>query len=283
MERAAGDAQALGRSFWVTTYSRDLGITMNDESWDVSASLDADERLLPYLPALLQDLWALGFTPEPMLRLLKRCGMAKRRSVRMLDLGCGKGAALIRLAQEFGWHGEGVDLFSEFVEEARRRAMEGGVADRVRFDVTDMARAAREGQVVDLILFGFDNDVLGTLQESLAIVRSRLAGAGHVVLDTVWTRGQEPRMDAAMSEAETKDAICAAGLVVVGEELLDPQWVCEQNHANTEHIRRRADELGRQHPGKQRWFDDYVRRQEEECARLEEELVCAIVLLAPRF
>jgi len=99
---------------------------MNDESRDVSESLDADERLLPFLPALLQDLCALGFTPEPMLRLLERCGMAKRRSVRVLDLGCGKGAALIRLAQEFGWHGEGVDLVSEFVDEARRRGGLGG-------------------------------------------------------------------------------------------------------------------------------------------------------------
>jgi cyclopropane fatty-acyl-phospholipid synthase-like methyltransferase len=255
---------------------------MCNQRHDVSESLDADERLRPFLPALLQDLWSLGFTPEHTLKLLERYGVAKRRGVSVLDLGCGKGAALIRLAQEFGWPGEGVDLVPEFIDDARRRAVESGVADRVRFDVADMARVAREGQPVDLILFGLDSDALGTLEESLTIVRSRLAAAGHVVLNTVWKRGQEPQPDAAMSEVETKDAVNAAGLVVVGEEILAPEWVRAQNRINTDHIRRRADELGQRHPEAQGWFAEYVLRQEEECSRLEEDLVCVVLLLALR-
>lgn len=75
---------------------------MSEENRDVSHSLDADERLLPFLPVLLQDLWSLGFSPQPMLRLLDRCGVTKRQSMSVLDLGCGKGAALVRLAREFG-------------------------------------------------------------------------------------------------------------------------------------------------------------------------------------
>jgi len=36
-----------------------------------------------------------------------------------LDLGCGKGATLIRLAQAFGWHGAGIHLAPAFVAAAR--------------------------------------------------------------------------------------------------------------------------------------------------------------------
>ena len=252
------------------------------KSSDVSDSLDADDRLLPFLPALLEDLWALGFNPEPMLRLLNRCGLAKQAGLRVLDLGCGKGAGLVRLAQEFGWYGEGVDLIPDFIQEARKRAVEHGVADRVRFEAADIARVARQGCEIDLILFGFDADVLGTLEESLTVVRSRLARAGHVVLDTVWTRGEQSKPDVAMSEANTRRAVRAAGFDIAGEEILDPEWVRGQNHDNTERIRRSARELGRRHLDKKRWFDDYVRRQEEQCRQLEEELVCCILLLGAR-
>ena len=82
-----------------------------------------------------------------------------------------------------------------------------------------------------------------------------------------------------MSEAETRSAVLDAGFAVVDEEILDPEWIRAQNHANTERIRTRAHELGRRHPNKAPWFDDYVRRQEEECRQLEQELVCAILVL----
>ena len=121
--------------------------------------------------------------------------------------------------------------------------------------------------------------VLGTLEESLKVLRSRLASAGHIVLDTVWTRGEKSKPNVAMSEANTKSAVRAAGFDVVDEELLDPEWVRAQNHHNTEAIRRRARELGRRYPEMQPWFDDYVGRQEEECRQLDEKLACCILLL----
>lgn len=252
------------------------------KSFEVSDSLDADERLLPFLPALLQDLWALGFSPDPMLKLLIRSGLAKHPNLRVLDLGCGKGAALVRLAREFGWHGEGVDLMPDFIQEARKRSAEYGVADRLRFEVAAITQAVRQGPEIDLILFGFDADVLGTLEESLKVLRSRLASAGHIVLDTAWTRGESSKPNVAMSETSTKSAVRAAGFDVIDEEILDSEWVRAQNHDNTEAIRRRARELGRRYPEKQPWFDDYVRRQEEECRQLEEEFACCILLLRAR-
>lgn len=261
---------------------------------EIAASLDADARLLPFLPALLADLPALGFDPEPMVELLRASPLARRRDVTMLDLGCGKGAALLRLAREFGWGGTGVDLMPEFVAEARRLAEEQGLSAGLRFEVADIALAARAGPPADLLLYCHDGDALGSLGEALAALRLRLNGGGHLLLDTVWARGPDPAEPTdptrptdptgptGPTECSIRRAVRGAGLDVAGEMRLDPGWVRSQNRANTERIRRRAVELGRLHPDKGPWFDDYVRRQEEESRRLEEDLVCSLLLLERR-
>ncbi len=51
-----------------------------------------------------------------------------------LDLGCGPGRSCLYLAQH-GWRCDGVDFVPEAIELARQRAVEAGLADRVRFTV----------------------------------------------------------------------------------------------------------------------------------------------------
>jgi SAM-dependent methyltransferase len=63
----------------------------------------------------------------------------KVRSV--LDLGCGTGGHAIRLAQA-GLEVTGVDRSPEMVEQARAKAKEAGVADRVNFEVGDLTTYA---------------------------------------------------------------------------------------------------------------------------------------------
>jgi len=49
------------------------------------------------------------------------------------DLGCGNGETLIRLAQERGCTGVGVDFATDMVELARTNAAKAGLGDRLRF------------------------------------------------------------------------------------------------------------------------------------------------------
>ena len=67
-----------------------------------AASLTAETvELLPHLPCLLQDLRVLG-TPPECVESLVRTRIPESGSRRFLDLGCGKGAVAVRLAQAFG-------------------------------------------------------------------------------------------------------------------------------------------------------------------------------------
>jgi cyclopropane-fatty-acyl-phospholipid synthase len=64
-------------------------------------------------------------------KLLLRPGM------RVLDIGCGFGTLAITLAQDYGVHVVGVTLSEVQLAEARRRAVEAGVADQVEFRLQD--------------------------------------------------------------------------------------------------------------------------------------------------
>jgi SAM-dependent methyltransferase len=77
------------------------------------------------------------FTPEKLATL----GEALRleRGTRVLDLGSGSGEMLCTWARDFGIIGTGIDMSQLFSEQAKRRAEELNVADRVEFIQDDAA------------------------------------------------------------------------------------------------------------------------------------------------
>ncbi len=77
------------------------------------------------------------FTPEKFAVLGAALRLEPGESV--LDLGSGSGEMLCTWARDHGIGGVGVDLSELFTEQARRRAVELGVADRVRFIHGDAA------------------------------------------------------------------------------------------------------------------------------------------------
>ena len=82
---------------------------------------DTVEKGAPYVP-----------TPEHVvLRMLRLANVSAEDVV--YDLGSGDGRIVILAAQKFGARGVGVEIDSQLVREARRRAERAGVADRVTF------------------------------------------------------------------------------------------------------------------------------------------------------
>ncbi len=248
----------------------------NDQTKHLAASLDAEEALLPFVPHLLQDLWSLGFSPEAPLRLLER--NLHEAPQHVVDLGCGKGALLIHLAKRFGWHGRGVDIVPEFIAEARRYANDWGVADALDFEVKDMGEELAEGGERNLVLFGFDSEALGALQEALARIAECVALSGHLLVDLAWARsGHSADLP---SEAQVLDSAHAVGLQLVDREMLDPAWVATEGSRHVELIRRRVKELAIRYPEHSAAFEAYVTEQEAENQLLTKEAHCGHLLFA---
>lgn len=106
-----------------------------------------------------------------------------RPGTRVLDLGCGVGR-WSRLLAARGAAVTAVDISPTMIAEARRRALTDGVADRCRFEVSDIARLEVEGEF-DLVLgVTVLQHILdpGALRAALRRMRSRVAAGGRIVL-----------------------------------------------------------------------------------------------------
>jgi len=101
---------------------------------------------------------------------------------RVLDLGCGLGASAIALARAYPRAQVlGVDLDQASVAEARARAAQAGVADRVTFVAGDAAQVAAEDPFELVTVFEALHD-LGDPVGALRAARGLLAADGNVLV-----------------------------------------------------------------------------------------------------
>ncbi|WP_374327756.1 cyclopropane-fatty-acyl-phospholipid synthase family protein [Azonexus sp.] len=105
---------------------------------------------------------------------------------RVLDLGSGSGEMLCTWARDHGVVGTGVDLSQLFTEQAKRRAVELGVADRVRFIHGDAAGFVAEAPVDVAACVGatwIGGGVAGTLE---LLGRSLRPGGLFLIGEPYW-------------------------------------------------------------------------------------------------
>ena len=91
-------------------------------------------------------------TPDVVVREMLALASVGPRDV-VYDLGAGDGRIVIAAARERGARGVGIEIDPALVAQARRDAERAGVADRVRFEATDLFDTdLREATVVTLYL-----------------------------------------------------------------------------------------------------------------------------------
>ncbi len=73
---------------------------------------------------------------------------------RLLDIGCGWGALVIRAAQEFGAQALGVTLSERQAREANRRIAQAGLQERARVELLDYRELPREGLFDKIVSIG---------------------------------------------------------------------------------------------------------------------------------
>jgi len=247
---------------------------------DVAEALEAPPALLPLLPELLADLPELGGDSAEIVELLRAGGLAP--GARVLDLGCGKGTAAVRVARELGAHVSGVDGLLPFVEEARRRAALAGVSDRCRFWHGDLRRALADAErdPVDAVLLVSVGRIPGDgdLAATVGHMRRAVRPGGLMIYDDGFlapgaSLADVPEWADALGHAETLRALTAHGDVVVREVLDDPAAIRRVNDRNNAAIAARSEPLCAAHPDRAPLIRAFVANQErlvalEEAGRL---------------
>jgi SAM-dependent methyltransferase len=238
--------------------------------------MEVDVRLLPLLPDLLADLGGLGSRPDDIADLLQGAGAPAGASV--LDLGCGKGAVSVTLAERLGARVLGVDAFPPFLEAGRALASARGVADRCTFREGDVVEVLRGQSAHDVVLLVSVGPLLGDHRRTLEGLRRQVRPGGLVLIaDGFLAEGIEtlPGYEGCSSRASTLSELTAFGDVLVREIVTPPAETRAENNRYTALIRGRAEGLRRAHPDLVPLLDAYVARQEDEAAQIERGFVCA--------
>jgi len=239
----------------------------------LARSLTAETaELLPFLPYLLQDFWELGSEPGVMAALAKKHSGA-REGAAVLDLGCGKGAVSVRIAQALKARVKGIDLIPEFVGFAAQKARECGVADLCHFEIGDICEAAAAEKNYDVVVFGAVGSALGTPAETLRRLKQPAKPGGLILIDDACLKeGAAPEGIRFRSGEFLTEKQWAALFEESGLELAEAVWASGMESAENPDsasamaaISKRASELAERLPGKRAIFEGYVRSQQSEC------------------
>jgi SAM-dependent methyltransferase len=111
---------------------------------------------------------------------------------RQLDLACGKGEMLCRWAADHGIEGHGVDLSDVFLRAAQGRAVELGVADRVRFEQADASIHPLPASAYDVVSCLGATWIGGGLAGTIDLMRPALTPDGLLLIGEPFWHAEPP-------------------------------------------------------------------------------------------
>jgi SAM-dependent methyltransferase len=252
---------------------------MNKQDESIAKSLDIKEiELLQYIPYILQDLFELGSDPEIISCLIKDYVPDGR--LKILDLGCGKGAVSIKLASELDCFSKGIDAVQDFIDEAVKYAGINGVSEKCKFEKGDIRLKINENRDYNVIILGAIGPVFGDIYQTLNTLKSSLSKGGYVVLDDGYLK-ENSKINYAhyQREKDFYNLIEKSGFTIIEEVIFLRNFIEDKNRTYYLPIEKRINELVKKYPEKKYLFLEYLKAQEKENYILENELVTGTWLL----
>lgn len=257
-----------------------MSIGMRSEVEMIAYALEVDPELLPLVPELLADLDELGSDAPLIVEVLAELGLPG--SSRVVDLGCGKGAVAIEIATRLGFHVHGIDLFEPFIGICREGAALAGVSDRCTFQCADILKVVDAIEPADVAIFAALGDVLGPLDETIAVIRRFVRPGGYIVINDDYVKegglSAFTGFENCSSHEVTVRRLQSHG-DVLKREALEPQSNLSLGISESTLIRRRAEALAEQHTDLKAALRAFADDQAREYEYIANNLVPAVWVL----
>jgi len=246
----------------------------NNTELSISKSLEVDPSLLPYIPELLTDLWALGGSPEIVVEILKPLNL-QSGVTSVLDLGCGKGAVSITLASEFGFNIFGIDACDAFLKEAVNKANEFNVSELCHFELCDIHRFIANAKNFDVVIYASLGSILGNFEEIVGNLRQTIRPGGYMLIDDGFlkcsSKIERPGHRHCVSHEQSLKLLTSHGDTLIKEILTEE----ESRAINEEYlkvIKNRAKNIIKRNPDLKEPITQYVKNQEIECEIIDKNI-----------
>lgn len=132
-------------------------------------------------------------SPQKMDRLIDVLQLTNHTQV--LDIGCGKGWLLTRMAERSGMHGTGIEINPWFCAAARERAHLAGVAERITIIESDARQVTLADQQYDVAVCIGASFALGDTATSLATMRRVVKPGGMIAIGDIYQHETVPQID----------------------------------------------------------------------------------------
>lgn len=239
----------------------------------------SDKELFPYLAYILQDLWAIGTDPNIIIRLIRN-HFGKRADLKILDLGCGKGAVSVKVADSLGYNCYGIDAIPEFISYAQKKADEFKVAHLCAFEVGDIREKVKTLANYDIIILGAIGPVFGDYLATLVTLSPSLGKNGIFLIDDGYIENNSNYKHSTIQKQETIiEQIDLAGMQLIENVIIQKKAIRDTNEDIFKKLKNRCEELINTHPDKKDLFTKYIESQIEENQRLENKLVCSTMVI----
>jgi len=245
----------------------------------VTAMDGSDKDLFPFLPYILQDLWEIGADPNAIVKLISKY-FTNCADLKVLDLGCGKGAVSVKVAKSLGCNCYGIDAIAEFVEYAQNKALEFKVEHLCRFETGDIREKVKELSGYDIIILGAIGPVFGDYYATLTTLSGCINKNGIFIIDDGYIENSSDYSHPLILKKETiNKQINKAGMQLIEDDIIQRDDIKVSDDYIFDKLKMRCNELIENQPDKRELFLDYLKKQVEENDVLENKVVCSTMVI----
>ena len=233
----------------------------------------SDRELFHFLPYILQDTWEIGSNPDILIKIIKKY-FHNLGEIKILDLGCGKGAVSVNISKDCGCFCHGIDAIPEFIEFAEQKAVEFKVNHLCKFEIGDIRDRINDISDYDVIILGSIGPVLGDYYSTLKSLSRCLSKNGLIIIDDGFIEDDSDFNHPLMyKKTDILHQIEMAGMQILEMEITDKNYIKDSNNLIYENLKKRCNELIGMYPDKKSLFLDYIGNQEIENDVLENKII----------